>query len=235
MNKPKTIGILGGMGPAVRADFPKTLIEIAQEKYGAVQDTDFPRIWHFSMGMEGFDETGISDEAKVLDQLIHGVRDLERVGADFIVIPCNTVHHFYREMSAAVEVPILNILELTAARVTHSNYQTVGVLSSETTNRLGLYDKALDAKGLKVSKLGVVRQQVLNGLVAKVMAGTQDVDDKHLAEEFANTLIRSCGAEALIIGCTEIPFLLDCARFSVPVYDSLAILAEETIKFAYGE
>lgn len=234
MNQPKVIGILGGMGPAVSADFQKTLIEIAQEKYGAVQDTDFPRTWHFSMGMEGFDETGIADEAKVLDQLIHGVRDLERMGAEFIVIPCNTVHYFYDDMQRAVGVPILNILKLTVDRLASGQYLTVGVLSSDTTNRLGLYEQVCERHGLTVAKTGPDDQKELNGLVMKVMAGKVTPEDRQTAERCANALIK-VGAEVLIIGCTEIPFLLDHSRLSVPVYDSLAILAEETVKFAYAE
>ncbi|MEI6597728.1 MAG: hypothetical protein WCL22_01665 [bacterium] len=87
----KTIGILGGMGPAASANFYQRIVEIAQHDFGAVQDTDFPPMFLYNLPLSGFDETGFVDAEEVKKQLISGVKKLEAIGSDFIVIhaiPC---------------------------------------------------------------------------------------------------------------------------------------------------
>jgi len=83
-NKYKTIGILGGMGPVASANMYNKIISQAQKQLGAVQDIDYPLIILYSIGLEGFDETGIKDYAKVEKQLVAGVKHLEKCGAEII-------------------------------------------------------------------------------------------------------------------------------------------------------
>ena len=117
----KTIGVLGGMGPAASATLYANMIEYAQSKYNAVQDTDYPPIIIYSLPLSGFDETGITDENLVKKQLIKGVQILEDAGCDSIVIACNTVHVFHDDMQKAVTIPVLHIVEETAITSKYSS------------------------------------------------------------------------------------------------------------------
>jgi len=72
----ETIGILGGMGPSASADFYSRIIRIFQERHGAVQDTDYPPMFIYSLPLKGFNETGIVDKGLVLTQLTEGAKRL---------------------------------------------------------------------------------------------------------------------------------------------------------------
>ena len=139
--KNKTIGILGGMGPEASANLYSKMIKYTQHEYGAVQDSDYPPIIIYSMPLLGFDETGIVDQDSVKMQLIEGVRKLENAGCDLIIIGCNTVHIFFDEMQAAVNIPILNIVEETKKKVVDFGCKKVGLFASESTSKTKLYQK----------------------------------------------------------------------------------------------
>ncbi len=109
--KKKTIGILGGMGPGASANLYQTIISIAQKKYGAEQDYDFPPMVIYSLPLIGFDETGITEPESVKKQLVEGVKKLEKAGCDFIIIACNTVHIYQKNMQKAINIPIVSMIE----------------------------------------------------------------------------------------------------------------------------
>ena len=133
MKPQKIIGILGGAGPLATAKFFSDVISICQTKYKAEQDTDFPIVYLYNMPMDGFDETGFSNPDLVKEQLICGVKKLESWGADFVVLPCNTIHHFVNEMRNEISIPIISIIESTISVVKNSGFNKIGVLSSAST------------------------------------------------------------------------------------------------------
>ena len=122
-SKNKTIGVLGGMGPGASANLYMEIIKYSQHKYNAIQDTDYPPIIIYSLPLDGFDETGITNIKLVEDQLVVGVKKLEAAGCDLIIIGCNTVHILYEKMQAAVKIPILNIVEETKNKVIEFGYK----------------------------------------------------------------------------------------------------------------
>ncbi|HZX10852.1 MAG TPA: aspartate/glutamate racemase family protein, partial [Acidobacteriota bacterium] len=97
MTKYKKIGILGGMGPEATADFYLRIIRIFQKKYGAIYDSDFPEILIINLPIPDVVENP-KEEDKVREMLINAVKKLEKSGADFIAIPCNTVTYYISEM-----------------------------------------------------------------------------------------------------------------------------------------
>ena len=146
----KTIGVLGGMGPEASATFYNMIINICHKKYNAQQDTDYPPMIIYSLPLEGFDETGIVDQEKVLRQLIKGIKVLESSGSDFIVIACNTVHCFIDELRKNVKIPILSIIEETSNKLKLDKINSVGLLASETTFQLDIYGENLNKNHIKV-------------------------------------------------------------------------------------
>jgi len=231
--KIKTIGVLGGMGPAASANLYTHMIHKSQIDYHAEQDTDYPEMIIYSLALEGFDETGFVDSEQVKEQLTKGVKKLETAGADFIVIACNTVHHFYDEMQEAVSVPILNILNVTAEAVKRHEYSTVGLLSSSSTRDYKIYEKAFEKQGLKTISLTDVEQERIDKVILHVMSGSENTDDIAKMKIICNRLIDE-GAEAIVLGCTELPLAISQNDLNIPVFDSTAILSETALKKAYN-
>lgn len=230
-NKHKTIGILGGMGPSASADLYLRIIKYSQQKYGAVQDSDYPPVVINSLAMSGFDETGIVDEELVKRQLIDGVRKLENADTDFIIIVCNTVYYFYDEMQAAVKIPILNIIEEAKKKVLDAGFKKIGLFSSESTNKLGIYQNNFAKDGIKIVSADANQQKLLNGVIENVMAGKQGAKDIKILKNIANDFIKQ-GAGAVVMGCTEIPLAINQSQTKIRLFDATQIIAEAAVDFS---
>ena len=234
MKKNKTIGVLGGMGPAASANFYIKTIKYAQEKYVAVMDSDYPPMVIYSLPILGFDETGIVDADLVKAQLIAGVKRLEAAGSNMIVVPCNTVHIFFDEMQAVTGVPIFNILEETKQQVLRSGYKKVGLFASESTKRLGLYQKRFFGSGVELLEPNEDQQKILNRVIEHVMGGNQKSDDVIALKDIAREYLRQ-GAEAVVMGCTEIPLAINQTHTDIKLFDSIEILVHCAVDYSLQE
>jgi aspartate racemase len=230
----KTIGILGGMGPSASADLYLRIIKYSQERYNAIQDCDYPPVILISLAMSGFDETGIVNESLVKKQLIDSVKKLEIAGADFIVIACNTVHFFYKEMQEAVKIPILSIVEETKNKIIKFRFKKVGLLSSESTSKLKIYQNILDKSGIKVVSADKKQQKTLNNIIEDVMGGKQgDKDAKDIKSIIAEYVNR--GAEAIVLGCTELPLAIKQSQVDIKIFNTTQIIAEAAVDFSLNK
>src|SRR3989338_117417 len=227
----KMIGILGGMGPLASANLYYRLIEIAQRDYHAEQDTDFPPMFLYNITLFGFDETGIVDPKLVKKQLIAGVKKLEQSGSDFIIIACNTVHYFYNDMQQAVRIPIISIIDETTRLVQETRYTIVGLLTSHTTKHVGIYQKALEKLGIRTLLVTEAQQKMLDEVIVHVMSGGQGEEDEKNLKIIVEDL-RKQGAEAIILGCTELPLAIHQSDIHVPLFDSTTILAKAALRRA---
>ena len=134
-------------------------------------------------------------------------------------------------MQAAVGIPILNIVEETKKAIQAYGYKTVGLLASESTIKMGLYQKYFAATGIKVIAPNAAQQPVLNGIIERVMGGHQGVDDvialKKVARSFAEH-----GAQAVVLGCTEIPMAINQAQTDIKLLDTIDIIVRAAVDFS---
>src|SRR3989338_2596440 len=126
----KIIGILGGTGPVATENLYRRIIEICQKKYNAVQDSDYPPILLVSFPLSGTNETGISDESLAFLDFKYSIDKLIKGGSEFIIIPCNTVHHLLERLRKDINVPILSMTEAITKEVLKAKAKNVGILSS---------------------------------------------------------------------------------------------------------
>ena len=199
--KNKTIGVLGGMGPEATAKMYKDMIELCQEKYGAVQDNDL-----------------------VYKQLISGIKKLEAFGADVIVIACNTVHYFIDEMRANVKIPILSMIDESVKKIQHDCHKKVALFASETTLNYGLYVDGMLSKGISLILPKQEDYKIMTNAILFVMSG------KNKNKEFIE-LVNQSEADVILLGCTELPLAISESDTSKKLYDSSKILAEAVLDF----
>lgn len=224
----KKIGILGGMGPSATARFYSDIIKTMQKKYNAVQDTEFPPMVIYSCPLEGFDEAGIVDEKRVEQQLKEGIKLLNAAGADMIVMPCNTVHEYIQELRMISKVKIISIIEETVKRIKIDKIKKIGVICSETTYKLDLYGKKLRKEGIAIIVPTKSEKEAITELVEEIMGGNVQQKSKSKVLKIMETM-RKNGAEAILIGCTELPLVIDETNTEIKLYNSLQILVEETV------
>jgi aspartate racemase len=232
----KVIGILGGMGPEATLDcFSKILNNTPAKK-----DPEHLRVVIDSNpGIPDRIAAILGDGQSPVPALAAGCRGLQKAGADFIIIPCVTVHFFLSQIQAESPLPILSIIDAVAEAVQrdYPETRTVGLLGTIATVESGLFQKRLAEDNIRTLAPDSTAQ-------SKIVDAIKDIKDTRPPRsrfeitadliEAAGSLIdnRPDGANAIIAGCTEIPLALGQENLSVPYFDSLAILARAAIRFA---
>ena len=223
MTQEKVMGILGGMGPEatlelLRRIIHKTPAQIDQDHLRIIIDNN-PKIPDRTAALLRGGESPLSS-------LISTAQNLERAGADFIIIPCNTAHYYLGEMRKAVHIPIIDMI---AETVAHISERSVGLLATEGTIESGIYLPACRDKGITL--LYPEDQKRVMTLIYKVKAGCMDRALKGEMMSIVDGLLKQ-GAQAIIAGCTEISLLLKLDDLDVLLFDPLDLLAEKAIGLA---
>ncbi len=223
----KVVGVIGGMGPAATVEFLARLVRATP----ATRDED-----HLHVIVDS-DPAIPSRTAAILrggpspaPRLCAIARGLERAGAQFLAMPCNTAHAYLDPIRAAVEIPILDMLAETAARV---DIEQVGLLATEAAVRAGLYDKAFRERGIRVLAARGEDQVELTELIAAVKAG-EPLEPLRPRLRCIVARLQKTGARALVIGCTEVSLLHDAAS-PLPAIDALDCLVAATVREARRE
>ena len=232
----KVIGILGGMGPEATLDCFGKIIKNTPAK----TDREHIRVVIDSNpGIPDRIAAILSDGVSPVPALVAGCRGLEKAGADFIIIPCVTVHFFLPQIQAESPLPVLSIIDAVADVIQRDFHETktVGLLGTVATVESGLFQKRLARETIDTLVPDSDQQ-------SKIVAAVKDIKDtrpSRTQSEITNDLIEAArslidrkpdGADAIIAGCTEIPLALGQEHLPVPYFDSLTILARAAIRFA---
>lgn len=224
----KTIGVIGGMGPAATADLFSKLIAAT----GAERDQD-----HFRILIDN--NPRLPDRNAAIagrgpspgPHLAESARGLEGAGADFLVIACNTAHAFASDIEGAVSIPLISMIDATADAAIAAKPSRVGVLAADGCRRAGLYQRAFAERDAEALFLAEDAQQDFMQLIYRIKAG--DVGDaaQDAMERLAISLTAR-GAQAVVAACTEVPLVLDADALATPVINSTDALVARAIAFA---
>jgi aspartate racemase len=226
MSGTKTVGVIGGLGPAASADFyarltARTQAERDQDHLRVLIDSN-PHIPDRNAAAEG---RGPSPGPA----LAAAARGLQMQGAQLVVMACNAAHGWVDDIRAAIDVPFLSMVEETAAIVPGPK---AGVLAADAALRLGLYQRALAHRGVEPLTLGAERQKAFMAALYELKAGRPKVARREF-RTLALELI-DAGAQSVIAGCTEVPLVLAADDLPVPLISSTEVLVERTIVAAGG-
>lgn len=229
----KTAGILGGMGPYASMTFYHSVIEISALRHGAVRNADYPHLLISNLPVPDLIASRESEDMAV-KMVEEEIRRLALAGADFLVLACNTMHLFLDRFRRVSSIPFLSMVDAVIASVVRDGYSTVGILGSATSLQSDLYSRPLADAGVRCVIPSLAEQELLSALIAENIAGNRNRQDERAVYAIVDRL-RTQGAEALILGCTELPLIVAREHCSLPVYDSLRLLAETTCREIYGK
>jgi aspartate racemase len=228
----KVVGVLGGMGPEATVELLAQIVRRTR----APHERDHLRILvdnnpKVPGRMPAIFGTGES----CLPELVRSARALRRAGADFIVIPCVTVHYFHAALQKRMPIPILNIIEETVARAKarHRRARRVGLMATTGAIHARLFDQPMAAANLELLVPPERMQLHMMKAVAEIKRDGATRRAARMVREVAATLLDS-GADVVIAGCTELPLVLRDGDLPVPIVDPIAVLAEAAITFAGG-
>lgn len=229
------MGILGGMGPVASVRFCAEVLRHCQE-LGAVQDEDYPVFILMNAALPGaaFTEAGIADSEIVQKHLRANINRLAEAGADFIVVPCASVHGILQEFEPAITGRLVSMLQVTKTRIAAMNVRTVGVLASQSTHAFGLWQQALSDIGVTCLEPDCGGIEMTKRIILGVMGGRQNEREKRMLFQQVQSLVDR-GAEAVILGCTELGSVPLPDVTAVPVVDCTRVLAEKCVQFTTNE
>jgi aspartate racemase len=219
------LGILGGMGPLATADF---LMKLVMATHATTDQAHIPVLLRSVPQIPDRSAAILGNGPSPLPSLIKGVEALCKAGATAIAIPCNTAHYWYKDMAEASMVPILHIVDSVFYHLnTMACGGSVGLLATKGTIAARVYNERFTNQG-SVNVLVPTDDEIerfsgpgIDAVKAGDLAG-----GRSLLKEAAERL-RDRGANAIVMGCTEIPIVLtENSCIGIPLIDATACLAD---------
>ena len=228
----KTIGIMGGMGPASTVDLMNRIISMTD----ADSDQEhIPMIVDCNTRIPDRTEAILAGGESPVPEMIASAKRLEAAGADFIVIACHAAHYFVPEIKDKINIPILDMTEETDKLLIIKGVKRAAVLATDGTVQSGLFAHALESVGIRTVYPYENQQKLVMSLVYDhIKQGASDVSELP-KDEITNLVgdLSNQGAEVLILASTELPIAFSIMGLRSDAFvDPTIILAKSAIRMA---
>ncbi len=227
----KTIGLIGGMSWESTVPYYRQINEGVKDRLGGLHSA---KLVLYSVDFHEIERLQHSGDWQAAGQVLgEAARSLERAGADFLVLCTNTMHKVAASIEAAVEIPLLHIADATGAEIRRAGHSVVGLLGTRFTMEQAFYrDRLRDSYGLQVLVPGEEDRQVVHRVIYdELCLGVTNAASRAEYRRIMSDLV-SRGAQAIILGCTEISLLVGPQDASVPLFDTTAIHARAAVEEA---
>ena len=223
--KLKTIGLIGGMSWESTVTYYKIINETVKEKLGGLHSA---KCILYSVDFQEIEECQANGNWEKSGEILgEAANNLEKAGADFIVICTNTMHKVINQIKEKISIPILHIAEMTAEKILEKGLKNIALLGTKYTMEQDFYKSKLIEKGINVIISDKNDIEIINKVIYdELCLGTINSNSKKKFLEIVDKL-RSKGAEGIILGCTEIGLLIKNEDTDVPLFDTAVIHAEE--------
>lgn len=227
----KTIGLIGGMSWESTVPYYRQINETIKQKLGGLHSA---RLVLYSVDfheIERLQHAGDWDAAGTM--MADAARSLQAAGADFIVLCTNTMHKVAAAIEAAVQIPLFHIADPTAGEIKRAGYTKVGLLGTRFTMEQAFYkDRLRERHGLEVLVPSPEERDVVHGVIYEELCLGRIVDASRDAYRRIIAGLVAQGAQAVILGCTEISLLVAQEDAAVPLFDTTGIHARKAAEWA---
>ena len=226
----KTIGLIGGMSWESTVTYYKIINETVKEKLGRLHSA---KCILYSVDFQEIEECQANGNWEKSGEILgEAAYNLEKAGADFIVICTNTMHKVVNQVKEKISVPILHIAEMTAEKILEKGLKNIALLGTKYTMEQDFYKSKLIEKGINVIIPDKNDIETINEVIYdELCLGTINFNSKKKFLEIVDKL-RSKGAEGIILGCTEIGLLIKNKDTDVPLFDTAIIHAEQAAMYS---
>ena len=224
----KTLGIIGGLGPATTAEF------YLKVSYGCQQRNNIqrPPVIIASVPAPYEVERGmiLHNINNYTPLLLVEAKRLEKAGADFLVMPCNTLHCDIEQIRSVVTIPVMSIVDATITYIKANKHKKIGLIATAATVEREVYSSIFKRNNIDFITPEEARQVGLNELIANLVAGKFLKSDKEFIHAVVDDL-KEKGADCIALACTDLQLLNpEADRDDIPIFDTMAILAEAAIE-----
>ena len=230
----KTIGMLGGMSWESTATYYRILNEGIKSALGGFHSARIAMVSVDFDEMEKLQHTGRWEQMARL--LGAAAKSVEAAGADFLLICTNTMHKVAPQIEQAISIPLLHIADATAEQLVRDRISCVGLLGTQFTMEQDFYKRRLTEKfGIKVVIPDAGDRELVHEVIYdELCMGKITVNSRSSYLHIIDKL-KQHGAEAVVLGCTEIALLVQQAHTPVPLYDTTEIHAQQAIRYALAD
>jgi aspartate racemase len=226
----KTIGLIGGMSWESTALYYRQINLAVQQRLGGLHSAKLVLLSVDFFEIEELQRAG--DWAAAGSILGAAARSLEAAGADFLLLCTNTMHTVAPAIEAAVRIPLLHIADPTAQAIQAAGLTRIGLLGTRFTMEQSFYTDRLRQQGLQVLLPGPPDRDRVHRIIFEELCLGQLRDDSRQHYRRVMEDLVAQGAQAIILGCTEISLLVDARDSSVPLFDTTAIHAVSAAQWA---
>jgi aspartate racemase len=232
VGKELVLGVIGGLGPEATLDFYAKVLKHAH----AAKDQD-----HIHVIIESNPKTPNRNDAiagrgpSPAPALAEMARALERAGADFVVMACNTAHAFESDIRAALTIPFVSLIDEVVDEVlrAHAGTRRAGVLATQGSRDANIFRLAFAHHGIEILQLSDRSQMRFMEVLYQIKGGDRSSPIHDAMQQFGEELI-AMGADILIAGCTEVPLVLNVGDNTKALIDSTDVLAKRSVDYARG-
>lgn len=223
----KTVGIIGGLGPETTAEFYLAI------NFGCYEKNKINRppvlIWNVPLRYQVEKDllTKATGGERYIPYLTNAAKRLEDGGADFIVMPCNSLHIFIDEIRKSVKIPVLSIVEETSSFLRKKGIKKVGILATSFLLKSKLYERSLRQKKIVQILPDDLNQAKIGRMISNLVMNRYDNRDRQRLLEIINKFADK-DVKEVILACTDLQLLLPHHN-KLHIYDTMKIFADATV------
>ena len=227
----KTIGMLGGMSWESTATYYREINDGIKQNLGGLHSA---KICLYSVDFDEIEKLQHTDDWDTAAMVLaDGARKIEAGGADFLIICTNTMHRVASEIEQAISIPLLHIADATALKLKDDNITRVGLLGTRFTMEHNFYKSRItELFGIEVLVPEPDERTLLHAIIYdELCLGKIENTSRQQCLEIISRLFAR-GAQAVILGCTEIALLISQDHTNIPLYDTTVIHANQAVSYA---
>lgn len=222
----KTLGVIGGLGPMATAYFMQLVIEMTKAE---IDQEHVEMIIYNCPSVP--DRTGYilgQTTENPAKKMIEIGNNLAKDGADLLAIPCVTANYFYEELTANIEVPIIDIIKETARHLKENNISTVGLMATDGTISSRLFQKVLEKENISVICPDEEGQKDVMHLIYDNVKANKPID--MLRFQRVSEGLFAQGAQVIVLGCTELSMIRRDEKIGPGYLDAMQVLAKASVE-----
>ncbi|MFW9896646.1 MAG: aspartate/glutamate racemase family protein [Candidatus Thorarchaeota archaeon] len=220
------IGILGGMSYESTLKYYDLILQNYYEKFN---DYNYPEIVIFSLNFQKVIDYELGDNKELyVDYLMSGIKSLENAGVAFISMAANSPHAVYYDLVRLTEIPILSIVKATIEKAKYQNLKTLLLLGIKFTIQSTFYQDYAKGLGIKIITPSVQEQDEIDKIIfSELVIGINKQESKKRIIE----IINSYEIDGVILGCTELPLILNQRDTKITLLDTVELHVEAIIDY----
>lgn len=229
----KTIGLIGGMSWESTVTYYRQINETIKDRLGGLHSA---KLVLYSVDFDEIEQFQHSGNWEAAGAVLAGAaRSLEAAGAGFIVLCTNTMHKVAASIEASVDIPLLHIADPTANEIKRAGHTTLGLLGTRFTMEQDFYRDRLSSRhNLRVITPAPIDREIVHRIIYEELCLGVVKSESRAEYRRIMAVLASQGAQAIILGCTEISLLVSQQDSPVPLFDTTAIhamaAAEEALR-----